>query len=122
MTKYLNRVFLLLLGLLATATPPAVAQPAPQSAATTIVAAAAAPVVLPPYLRQDLYPKWIDAKAQVSWPPNDGYAAAPVAQTLAAGTMIDRFGSENGRFFSPKGESFKARAVPYVCSQMVYTI
>jgi len=80
------------------------------------------PPALPAYLRQDLYPKWIDDKAQIKWPPRDGCAAAPVSETLAAGTLIDRFGSEGGRFFSPKGESFAARAVPYVCSKMVYTV
>lgn len=77
---------------------------------------------LPPYLRQDLYPKWVDDKAQIKWPPNDGCAAAPVSETLGQNTLIDRFGSEGGSFFSPKGESFAARAVPYVCSKMVYTI
>ncbi len=91
------------------------APPATTSTATT------APT-LPPYLRQSLYPKWIDAKAQITWPPNNGCAAAPVSKTLAPGTLIDRFGSETGSFFSPKGESFDARAVPYVCSKMVYTV
>ena len=76
----------------------------------------------PANLRKDLYPKWIDASAQVRWPPNDGCAAAPASETLAAGTLIDRFGSEGGTFFSPKGESFAARAVPYVCSKMAYTV
>src|SRR5271157_2905199 len=110
------RSLLLLVGLLATAWPmPTPAQQAAPAATGT------APT-LPPYLRQDLYPKWIDDKAQVKWPPNNGCAAAPVSETLAPGTLIDRFGSEGGSFFSPKGESFDARAVPYVCSQMVYTV
>jgi len=99
---------LLLATLLISAGPlPAMAQQAPS---------------LPPYLRQDLYPKWIDDKAQITWPPNNGCAAAPVSESLAPGTMIDRFGSEVGSFFSPKGESFAARAVPYDCSKMAYTI
>lgn len=89
---------------------------APQSTVTP-----AAPT-LPPYLRQTLYPKWIDAQAQIKWPPNNGCAAAPVSETLAPGTLIDRFGNEDGSFFSPKGEGFDARAVPYVCSKMVYTV
>jgi hypothetical protein len=98
----------LLAGLLLAAVPwPAPAQQAP---------------MLPPYLRQDLYPQWINDKAEVSWPPNDGCNAAPVEETLPAGTLIDRFGSEGGCFFSPRGESFPARAVPYVCSQMAYTV
>lgn len=107
------RSVLLLLGLLALGLPAACQV---QQAATTT-----APT-LPPYLRQDLYPKWIDDNAQIKWPPNDGCAAAPVSETLAVGTLIDRFGSENGSFFSPKGESFAARAMPYVCSKMVYTM
>lgn len=119
---------LLLFGLLAIApiqgraqqpATPAVTTPA---VTTPAAAAPAATVTLPPYLRQDLYPKWIDAKAQVTWPPNDGCAAPPAPQTIPAGTMIDRFGSENGRFFSPRGESYAGRAVPYVCSKMVYTV
>jgi Tuberculosis necrotizing toxin len=89
-----------------------------QQAATTATTAPA----LPPYLRQSLYPKSFDAQAQIKWPPNNGCAAAPVSETLAVGTLIDRFGSEGGIFFSPKGESFDARAVPYVCSKMVYTV
>ena len=94
--------------------------PARQSAAP--VTNAAPTVTLPPDLRQPLYPKWIDAKAQIRWPPNDGCAAAPVAQTVPAGTLIDRFGSENGRFFSPRGDSFASRALPYLCSKMAYTV
>jgi hypothetical protein len=85
------------------------------------VATIAAPA-LPPDLRPSLYPKWIDAKGQINWPPDNGCATAPVSETLAAGTLIDRFGSEGGTFFSPKGESFDARAVPYVCSKMAYTV
>jgi hypothetical protein len=108
------RSVLLLLGLLALGLSAACQV---QQAATTSVAP-----TLPPNLRQSLYPKWIDDKAQIKWPPDNGCAAAPVSQTLAVGTLIDRFGSEGGSFFSPKGESFDARAVPYVCSKMVYTV
>jgi hypothetical protein len=79
----------------------------------------------PATLRWDLVPKWIQwasDKANVSWPPNDGCASAPETKTLAAGDFIDRFGSEGGTFFSPRGESFKARAVPYNCKMMDYRI
>src|SRR5690242_18556538 len=69
-----------------------------------------------PYLRQTLNPKWLQ------WPPNDGFSAGPISETLAAGTLIERFGSENGRFFSPQGESYAARALPYVCSTLVYRV
>ena len=69
-----------------------------------------------PYLRQTLNSKWL------RWPPNDGFSAGPISETLAAGTLIDRFGSENGRFFSPQGESYAARALPYVCRTLVYRV
>jgi hypothetical protein len=85
----------------------------------------APPAGWPGNLRYDLVPQWIkwaDAKAAISWPPNDGCAAAPETKTLAAGTLIDRFGSEGGTFFSPKGEAFAARAVPYVCKTMDYRV
>jgi hypothetical protein len=102
---------------------------APAQAQTTatvlVVATNPAPAGFPANLRWDLVPKWIqwvDAKAQISWPPNDGCESVPVARSLAAGEMIDRFGSEGGTFFSPKGESYRSRAVPYVCGQMDYRV
>jgi hypothetical protein len=71
----------------------------------------------PPY-RSDVVPQWV----ALDWPKNDGCAAAPVSQTLAVGTLIDRFGNEYGSYFSPKGASFAARALPYVCAQTQYTV
>lgn len=108
-----TRSIVLLFGLLALGLPAATHGQQPSSAAAP---------KLPPYLRQDLYPQWIDSNAQIKWPPNDGFAAAPAPDTLQVGTLIDRFGSEGGSFFSPKGDSFASRALPYVCSQMAYTI
>jgi hypothetical protein len=108
------RYALLLLGLLILSLPSAAHA---QQTATT----APAPT-LPPYLRQSLYPKWIDAQAQIKWPPDNGCAASPKSETLPVGTLIDRFGSENGSFFSPKGEPYDDRSVPYVCSKMAYTV
>jgi hypothetical protein len=90
---------------------------APKPAATT----AAAPK-LPSYLRQDLYPQWIGAQGQIKWPPDAGFAGAPVANTVPKGALIDRFGGDTGTFFSPRGQSFAARALPYVCAQMAYTV
>jgi hypothetical protein len=107
---------------------PALAQTS-QAASAAATAAPAAPTAepagFPANLRWDLVPKWIqwaDNKAQISWPPNDGCATAPVAQSLTPGQMIDRFGSEGGTFFSPRGESYRSRAVPYVCRQMDYRV
>jgi hypothetical protein len=83
------------------------------------------PPGFPANLRYDLVPKWIQwvaEKPQITWPPNDGCAAPPRAQSLTPGQMIDRFGSDTGTFFSPRGASFRSRAVPYVCSQMDYRV
>jgi len=88
-------------------------------------AALGSPAGFPANLRWELVPKWIqwvEAKAQISWPPNDGCESAPVPRSLAGGEMIDRFGSEGGTFFSPRGESYRSRAVPYVCAQMDYRV
>ena len=81
----------------------------------------------PAYLRQDLATNWIrcsGGSADIAWPPNQGYAAspAPAPKLVYEGAEIDRFGFENGTFFSPAGASFKARAVPYVCPQMEYRV
>jgi Tuberculosis necrotizing toxin len=79
----------------------------------------------PATIRADLMPKWLtcaEGKATVNWPPNEGFDVAPVAATLPKGALIDRFGSEGGTFFSPAGQSFDARAVPYVCKAMDYRV
>jgi hypothetical protein len=84
-----------------------------------------APTGFPANLRWDLVPKWIQwasGKATISWPPNDGCALAPQTAQLTVGQTIDRFGSEGGTFFSPRGESYQSRAVPYVCTQMDYRV
>jgi hypothetical protein len=114
--KQLLRCLAVLISLAGCASVP---PPAPQTAAT------APPPGFPANLRWDLVPKWITwtpPNATINWPPNDGCAAAPTAKTLPAGAMIDRFGGESGSFFSPKGESFASRAVPYVCRQMDYRV
>lgn len=36
--------------------------------------------------------------------------------------LLDRFGSTGGRFFSPQGAPYGARALPYVCPAQVYTV
>ena len=110
------KTFVVIVGLVVTG----LAGCAPQQPQT---AASACPV----YYRSDLSPKWLtcaDGNATVKWPANKGFAAqpAPATQTLVLGDVIDRFGRESGSFFSPKGESFDARSVPYVCRQMDYRI
>jgi hypothetical protein len=95
------------------------------AASAASATATTAPTGFPANLRWSLTPKWIQwaaDKATNSWPPNDGCSGEPAAQSLTAGQMIDRFGSEGGTFFSPKGESYRTRGVPYVCRQMDYRV
>lgn len=73
-------------------------------------------------LRPDLGPQWRDPTGGIHWPSRDGFAAAPVLLVLSPGLVIDRFGSDYGRFFSPKGAAFPARALPYVCASLVYRV
>ena len=76
----------------------------------------------PPTLRPALHPQWIDAAGHVTWPPNDGCATPAVAIVLPPGMVIDRFGAEGGSFFSAPDQSFAARAMPYICPRMAYTV
>lgn len=76
---------------------------------------------LPPGARPDLPSKWVK-DGDFRWPPNDGFADAGSYLVLPAGVLLDRFGSEHGRFFSPKGASFDARALPTVCETLTYSV
>ncbi|HLY55373.1 MAG TPA: TNT domain-containing protein [Stellaceae bacterium] len=77
---------------------------------------------LPPGARPDLAQQWLAADGKYRWPADDGFAATPVRQTLAAGTMLDRFGPTSGRFLSPQGASYESRALPYQCNPSSYHI
>ena len=48
------------------------------------------------------------------WPGNDGFPPGydPQPAHLPAGTIIDRFGSEYGRYLAPDGTPFASRALP----------
>ena len=50
--------------------------------------------------------------ASESYPPNDGFLGQPVPATLQPGTLIDRYGSSSGRYFSPAGTPFENRSLP----------
>ena len=78
-------------------------------------------IALPSPLLPTLGEKWIDAHGGVIWPPADGFSAQPFPLILAAGLLIDRFGSPYGRFFSPKGADYSARALPYQCDKLNHT-
>jgi|HubBroStandDraft_1064217.scaffolds.fasta_scaffold00272_8 hypothetical protein len=112
----LSALSLLLLALAACGTttpPPAAVAPAP-------VAAVPAPI-RPSWVRPDLDLHWLAADGSVQYPPNDGFLGTPVQSTLQPGRLIDRFGG-SGRYFSPKGEPFGARALPSVCEAQTYTV
>ena len=88
-----------------------------------LLAACAAPrFQLPPGARPDLSPQWLVADGKYRWPPDDGFAAPLVRETLAAGTMLDRFGPTSGRFLSPRGASYESRALPYQCDASSYHV
>ena len=76
---------------------------------------------LVPPLRPTLAVKWIDSAGTINWPPTDGFAASPIPIILPPGVLLDRFGSQYGRFFSPKNAGYSARALPYSCDQLAYT-
>jgi hypothetical protein len=77
---------------------------------------------LPPEVRHDAAPQWYDPSGNLIWPPNDGFARAPVAVALPTGMLLDRFGSPGGRFFSPQAAPYGARALPYDCEAQPYTV
>lgn len=77
--------------------------------------------------RQDINTRWFGEDGKLSWPDGthpgtlpDGFASPPVARTLDVGTVIDRYGGERGRFFSPEGAPFETRALPNDPAQTPY--
>jgi hypothetical protein len=91
---------------------------------TLLALAACATPLSPPAspFRADLGREWRDDQGAIRWPADDGFAAAPVLMVLEPGMLIDRFGQETGRFFSPKGAGYGARALPYICAVLVYHV
>ncbi len=47
----------------------------------------------------------------VSWPPNNGFLLPPDREFLMPGTLIDRYGYQNGRFTAPVGTPIPSRAL-----------
>lgn len=80
------------------------------------------PVNRPANARPDLGAQWIDENGRYRFPPNDGFKDPPQDLTLAPGTMIDRYGQPGGRFLSPVGTSYEARALPYDKAKMDYHV
>jgi len=57
-------------------------------------------------------PKYYNQETgEIIWPPNDGFTSPPGNEKLISGTEIDRYGSDDGRFVSPKGTPYDERAV-----------
>jgi hypothetical protein len=80
-----------------------------------------APTALPAGARPDLGREWVNG-GEYRWPPGDGFAGPAVYILLTPGVLLDRFGAETGRFFSPKGATFRARALPMVCAELPYSV
>ena len=45
--------------------------------------------------------KYYTKTGEPIWPPNDGFAGKPTSKILSEGTLIDRYGYENGTYASP---------------------
>ena len=120
---------LLLLGLAACAVPPeppqpALSPPAPLAAAPAPRGHAAVSTIPPssPPTRPDLGRQWFNPEGKLRYPPDDGFAGHAVFVVLPPGVLLDRFGEETGRFFSPKGASHSGRALPSVCTSQSYAV
>ena len=86
-----------------------------------VVAGCTPPVERPGWVRPELAATWLDGGG-VRWPPDDGFRGAAVPIVLPAGVLLDRFGADGGRFLSPKGAAFRARALPSVCAGQPYSV
>jgi hypothetical protein len=73
-------------------------------------------------VRPTLASKWRTAAGLICWPLDDGFAAPRQQVTLPPGTLLDRYGADNGRFLSFAGESYSARSLPYVCAAQPYSL
>lgn len=65
---------------------------------------------------------WLNTDGSIYWPAQEGFYGRPAQVDLAPGTLLDRFGDQCGRFVSPKGEAYSARALPYACMAQSYTV
>ncbi|MCK3669954.1 hemagglutinin repeat-containing protein [Photorhabdus noenieputensis] len=57
------------------------------------------------------YDKFRKSNTEWNWPPKLGFAEPPKEDVLAVGTRLDRYGSANGAFLSPKGVPYENRAL-----------
>ena len=83
--------------------------------------AAASPAWAEPPVRAGLGAPWyVDGK--LHWPPDDGCADTPAAETLPPGTRIDQYGSDASSLFSVPGTTADARALPYDPAKLPYAV
>jgi len=76
---------------------------------------------LPAGARADLASRWVQDGSYL-WPPQNGFDGPVTYLVLPAGVLLDRFGSDHGHFFSPKGAVFDARSLPTVCAELAYSV
>ena len=69
--------------------------------------------------------KFLDADGNIDWEkwaPNGGRVPGTIKenQTILAGTIIDRYGSQWGKYTSPAGVPYEQRALPYIENPNAY--
>lgn len=75
---------------------------------------------LPPVVRADLPAGSETSPGNLKWPSNDGFEPGTLPVIIQPGALLDRYGDNAGRFFSPKGAGYRERALPYVCQGYAY--
>jgi hypothetical protein len=60
------------------------------------------------------------AASDLPWPPNGGFASS-ARETIQPGTILDRYGSPNGRFFGEPGATVSQRGMAPGAEAMPYT-
>ena len=73
-----------------------------------------------PVLRPDLPPALESSPGHIVWPADEGFAPGTLPVIVQPGALLDRFGDNAGRFFSPKGTGYRERSLPYVCQGYAY--
>lgn len=71
-------------------------------------------------IRPDISAKWKDGQGKLRWPTHEWSTEISVTVILTPGMVIDQFGCETGKQFSPQGVAFASRALPYVCAAAPY--
>ncbi len=84
-------------------------------------ACAGPPPPLPEGARPGLASEWVTPQGY-RWPPDNGFGERATYLVLPPGMLLDRFGEDNGRFFSPRGAAFGARALPSDCATLPYNV